>query len=189
MPSATRVVVLVLGGEGPGEGLVGALGPERATAVHALLLERALAWAEAAFGAEAVRVVAESSFTAALAAGGPGEAAGDAGEAAGGPAGQASVLAIVPVLPVWHPALAAAALDDLRAGCALTLAPIFDRGLYLLALADPSADRAAALAALDLAGPGGMGELRAERGLRRARDVHALLADPLTDPELRALLE
>jgi hypothetical protein len=34
-----------------------------------------------------------------------------------------------------------------------------------------------------------VGLLRAERGLRRARDVHALLADPLTDPELRALLE
>ena len=112
------------------------------------------------------------------------------------------MVAIVPELPVWHPELAAAVLGDLANGCALALAPIFDRGLYLLAIADPSAQSMAALAALDLAGPGGMTELiglarqsgwevgllRAERGLRRARDVRALLADPLTDAELRALL-
>jgi hypothetical protein len=182
------VRVLVLGGAaGPGEGLVEALGAERAEAVRALLISRAREWAEDAFGAEAVELVTSGSFAAALAT----------GPAAGGP-----VVAIVPELPVWHRELAPAVLGDLAAGCALALAPMFDRGLYLLAIADPSLDGAAALAALDLAGPGGMAELiglaqregwevgllRAERGLRRAQDVRALLADPLTDPELRALL-
>jgi hypothetical protein len=186
--------VLILGGrEPPGEGLVDALGSERAAAVRALLVGRARAWARGAFGDRAVRVVAESSFTAALTDG--------AAESAG-PRPAGAVLIIAPELPVWHPEIAPAVRDDLAAGCALSLAPIFDRGLYLLAVADPSAARTAALAALDLAGPGGMGQLisladrerwevgllRAERGLRRARDVRALLADPLTDPELRALL-
>jgi hypothetical protein len=167
--------------------VVEALGSERAVAVRALLVERARDWAAGAFGADAVRVVEQGSFAAALAADG---------------AGIGPVVAIVPELPVWHPELAGAVLGDLADGCALALAPIFDRGLYLLALADPGAEAVAALAALDLAGPGGMTELiglaqqsgwevgllRAERGLRRARDVRALLADPLTDPELRALL-
>ena len=34
-----------------------------------------------------------------------------------------------------------------------------------------------------------VGLLRAERGLRRPEDVRAALADPLTDPEIRAILE
>jgi hypothetical protein len=211
--SSAAVRVLVLGGEaGPGEGLVQALGQERAVAVRRLLVGRARGWAEGAFGADAVRVVEEESFAAALSAddpadasaGDPADARADAGadDPADAPRDRRPVIAIVPELPVWHRELAAAVLGDLRDGCALALAPIFDRGLYLLALADPSADGTAALKALDLAGPGGMaaliglaqregwdvGLLRAERGLRRARDVHALLADPLTDPELRALL-
>ena len=188
--------VLVLDGEPvPGEGLVPALGEERAAAVRQLLLARACAWAEESFGREAVRVVRHGSFAAALQA--------DADPGGGGADGGAgAVVAIVPELPVWHSELAPAVRGDLEAGCALALAPIFDRGLYLLAIADAAADGMAALAELDLAGPGGMAELiglaqraswevgllRAERGLRRARDVRALLADPLTDPELRALL-
>ncbi|HEY3775337.1 MAG TPA: hypothetical protein VGL69_20190 [Solirubrobacteraceae bacterium] len=211
--AASSVRVLVLGaGAGPGQGLVEALGTERAAAVRALLVRRAGEWAEGAFGAEAVELVTSGSFAAAFATdpAGPGGGAGPGGEAgpggAAGPAGHTvggPVVAIAPELPVWHPELAAAGLGDLQDGCALALAPIFDRGLYLLAIADPSADGMAALATLDLAGPGGMtdliglaqregwevGLLRAERGLRRERDVRALLADPLTDPELRALLE
>jgi glycosyltransferase A (GT-A) superfamily protein (DUF2064 family) len=191
--------VLVLDGEPvPGEGLVQALGEQRAAAVRRLLLARARSWAEASFGRDAVRVVRQGSFAVALEAD-----AGSGGGGGGGAAGRPGpVVAIVPELPVWHPELAPAVRGDLEAGCAVALAPIFDRGLYLLAIADPWAPGIAALAALDLAGPGGMTELiglaqreswdvgllRAERGLRRARDVRALLADPLTDPELRALL-
>jgi hypothetical protein len=182
--------VLVLGGdEGPAARLVEALGAERASAVGELMRGRARAWASDAFGPGAVRLVADSSFATALEDGGSTDAA--------------PVVAIRPELPAWHPELAADVIGDLEAGCALSLAPMFDGGLYLLALAGPVADRVATLAALDLAGPGAMshllalaqsegwevGLLRAERGLRRARDVRALLADPLTDPELRALLE
>jgi len=190
---SVRALVLT-GDEGPGEGLIAALGERRAVAVRELLVTRARTWAEDAFGAQAVRVVGEDSFAAALGAGAP--------SGAGGVGDPGAIVAIVPELPVWHPELAPAVLGDLQAGCALSLAPVFDRGLYLLALADASAEHLEALSGLDLAGPGGMGELmslaaaehwqvgllRAERGLRRARDVQALLADPLTDPELRALL-
>jgi glycosyltransferase A (GT-A) superfamily protein (DUF2064 family) len=98
------------------------------------------------------------------------------------------VVAISPDLPVWHPELATALLGDLRAGCPLSLAPVFDGGLYLLTLADASAQIAGALTGLDLAGPHGMsglmalaaragtevGLLRAERALGRERDVRAL---------------
>lgn len=185
--------MLVLGGDdGPAPGLVQALGAQRACAVRRLLLARACAWAEEAFGPEAVALATDGSFAAALAGGGP--------PADGPPAGEA-VVALSPELPLWHPELAANLLGDLEAGCALSLAPIFDGGLYLLAVAEGFADHGA-LAALDLAGPAGMaalfalarrerwdvGLLRAERGLRRERDVRALVADPLTDPELRALL-
>jgi len=203
------------GGDGPGEDLVEALGADRAAAVRALLMRRAREWAQRAFGSDAVRVVQESTFAAALAgeaavgggaavgaggAGGVGAEVGGAGGAGG--AGAGAVVAIAPELPVWHPELAGALLGDLQSGCALALAPIFDRGLYLLAISDPGRDGMQALAGLDLAGPRGMtdliglahgsgwevGLLRAERGLRRAQDVRALLADPLTDAELRALL-
>ncbi|HET9126109.1 MAG TPA: hypothetical protein VFN65_14605 [Solirubrobacteraceae bacterium] len=189
------VRVLVLAGDGrPAAALVTALGEQRARAVDALLLRRARAWAEDAFGAGAVEVVAERS---------PGVAVqeGEGGAPSGRPAGE-TVVAISPDLPVWRPELATALLGDLRAGCPLSLAPVFDGGLYLLALADASAPIAGALTGLDLAGPHGMsglmalaaragtevGLLRAERALRRERDVRALRADPLTDAELRALL-
>jgi len=178
--------VLILAGDA-GSGLDESLGADRAGAVRALLVTRARQWAKDSFGVEAVETVTGGSFVTALQT---------------PPAGDGPLIAIVPELPVWHPELAPAVLGDLEAGCALALAPMFDRGLYLLAIADRSAAGMEALAALDLTGPGGMTELiglsqregwelgllRAERGLRRARDVRALLADPLTDPELRALL-
>jgi glycosyltransferase A (GT-A) superfamily protein (DUF2064 family) len=181
-------VLLLGGGDGTAApGLVRTLGAERAARVRRLLRARACAWAGEAFGPEGVRLVADSSFAEAVADVGAADAEG--------------VVAIRPEVPTWQPELAAALRGDLAAGCALSLGPVFDGGLYLLAVAEPSA-ALAALAALDLAGPGAMtdlialarreawdvGLLRAERGLRRARDVRALLADPLTDPELRALL-
>ena len=38
---------------------------------------------------------------------------------------------------MWLPETAAAALDDLAAGCAVSIGPVFDGALYLLALAEP----------------------------------------------------
>lgn len=199
-PTAVRVLLLA---GGTGEELAAALGPKRAEAVRALLLERARGWAGSEFGPGAVELVEESSFAAALAADAAVDRAAAARAARARSAEARPVILVAPELAVWPDGLAAAVLADLGAGCALSLAPIFDRGLYLLSLADPSPELPATLAALDLAGPGGMAELmalgsreewqvgllRAERGLRQERDVRALLADPLTDPELRGLLE
>lgn len=205
--------VLVLGREDrPAPGLVQALGAERAAAVRRLLLARACAWAKEAFGADSVALMESASLAGALVEGASlagalvesaslAGALADGGSAADGSPGGEAVVALSPELPLWHPELAASLRGDLEAGCALSLAPIFDGGLYLLAVADGFTDRAA-LAALDLAGPAGMGDLlalarrggwdvgllRAERALRSERDVRALLADPLTDAELRALL-
>jgi glycosyltransferase A (GT-A) superfamily protein (DUF2064 family) len=83
----------------------------------------------------------------------------------------------------------------------VALGPEFDGGFYMIGLArpvpalfqlperawrSPDAMSAAIVAAreADLE----VGLLRAERGLRRPEDVRALLADPLTDPEIRELL-
>jgi hypothetical protein len=193
--------VLVLAPDGAGEGLVEALGADRADATHALLVARARAWAAGGFGPERVSVVPERSFGAALAAR-PELVAGD------GP-----VVLVAPELPAWPPELAADLLGDLDAGCAAALGPIFDGGVYVLALTDPGVASASAstsgsgsgetLAELGLAGRHAMaslfglaererwdvGLLRPERALRRGEDVRALLADPATDAELRGLLK
>ena len=47
----------------------------------------------------------------------------------------APVLVVWPVLPRWLPEHGTAILDDLAAGCEASVAPVFDGGLYLLALA------------------------------------------------------
>ncbi|HLI59446.1 MAG TPA: hypothetical protein VKV21_07240 [Solirubrobacteraceae bacterium] len=208
--------VLVLAGDGdPPASLARALGPERASRVRRLLVARARAWAAAAFGADVVSLEASGSLAGALTDDGagrrragadgrrPGAGHAGAGPAAPGgwPADGGTLVAIRPELPAWHPELAPAVRDDLAAGCGLALGPIFDGGLYLLAVAE-GALGPNVLRALDLSGPAGLGDLialarrehrhvgllRSERGLRRERDVRALLADPLTDPELRVLL-
>jgi glycosyltransferase A (GT-A) superfamily protein (DUF2064 family) len=106
-----------------------------------------------------------------------------------------------PDLPRWRPEHATAAIEDLRHGCGLSVAPVFDRGFYLVALARlvgallrlPEATwrgadaMSVALAAAHAAGIES-GMLRAERGLHSPGDVRAALADPLLDPELRRLL-
>jgi glycosyltransferase A (GT-A) superfamily protein (DUF2064 family) len=117
-------------------------------------------------------------------------------EAGGGP-----LLIAWPDLPRWRADHASGALADLADDCDVSVGPVFDGGFYLLALArplpelfaEPEADwigpdaMATAFAAAARAGLN-VGMLRAERGLRRPDDVCAALADPLTDPELRALL-
>jgi glycosyltransferase A (GT-A) superfamily protein (DUF2064 family) len=154
-------------------------------AVGRLLAARALAWASESFGGAPPRIAE------------PGE-----GLVAVLRAHRDEPLVVIdPALPVWSPELAAAALSDLQHGCALAIGPIFDGGFYLVALAEP-VPGLADLTDEDLAGRHAMnalieltvrdelevGLLRTQRGLRTPADVRALLADPMTDEELRGLL-
>jgi hypothetical protein len=193
---AVAVRVVVLGGGGPRPGLIDVLGPSRAAALHELLVARAARWARAQFGEAVVRVAPgapdASGWAAAL---GSPEPHGVDGE------GRAT-LVLAPELGAWPPQLAEAVHSDLAAGCAVLIGPVFDGGAYLIGLVGSVAGAREAVASVDLAGRdamttligaigaagGEVGLLRSERGLRRAADVAALLADPLTDGELRALL-
>ena len=169
------------------------LAAERSEAVDELLAARALFWARSAVGTGAAVRVAEA-----------GEEMVDALRAAGvdgSPPDGWPLVVIAPALPVWSDELAGAVLSDLDDGCPLAIGPIFDGGFYLLALARPIPSLAD-LSEQELTGRHGMnalielaardglevGLLRTERGLRRPADVRALLADPLTDAELRRLL-
>jgi uncharacterized protein len=116
--------------------------------------------------------------------------------------GDGPVLIIWPDLPRWRPEHADGAVGDLMAGCDLSLGPQFDGGFYMIGLARPLPElfalpettwrspeaMGAAIVAANEAGIE-VGLLRAERGLRRPEDVRAVLADPLTDAEMRTLLE
>jgi hypothetical protein len=161
----------------------------RPAAIQALLQRRALEWARTVGG---VVVEPATDLTAAVAPDGDLRAAVSPDR---------PTLVVWPELPVWLPEIAAAALDDLAAGCAVSIGPVFDGALYLLALAEPIPELLA-LGERPWRGVQAMahvfgvveerqlevGLLRAERGLRRPSDVRALRADPLTDAELRALL-
>jgi hypothetical protein len=162
------------------------LGDERADAVERLLVGRATGWAEALTDGQVSIAEADAELA---------DAVGTA-FAGGGP-----VLIVWPVLPQWRAEHAAAVFDDLAAGCAASLAPVFDGGLYLLALARiipalldlPAAAWDSPDATGLVLGPINKADLsvglvRPERGLRRPADVRAALADPLLDEELRALL-
>lgn len=111
------------------------------------------------------------------------------------------VLVVWPVLAVWRAEHALGALDDLADGCQVSVGPVFDGGLYLLALAGLT-PWLGELAGGAWSGPETLGRmfagaaqashavgmLRAERALRRPADVRAAWSDPLLDPELRTLL-
>ena len=149
----------------------------RVLAVEEMLERRAVAWAGAVAGQT----------------GGDVESGGS-GEAIAG--GRPTLLAW-PELPVWLPDTGAAALSDLATGCAASIGPVFDGRLYLLAFAEPIPGLVEALSKSPTMGRAlriieerelEVGLLRAERGLRDSDDVRALLADPLTDPELLGLL-
>jgi glycosyltransferase A (GT-A) superfamily protein (DUF2064 family) len=116
-------------------------------------------------------------------------------------AGDGPVLLVWPQLVRWRAEHADGALDDLADGCELSLGPMFDGGFYLVAFARPVEALLAlpddawqtpdpiGLAARAAQESGfAIGLLRTERGLRNPADVSALLADPLLDDELRALL-
>jgi hypothetical protein len=176
------------------------LGADRAEAVQRLLLERAMEWgsslsagrATAAGDGESLADAVRRVFGAADSGGG----AGGGAAASGG-----AVVVVWPVLPCWRPEHADAVLDDMAAGCQVSVAPVFDAGLYLLAMArvipavldlpeetwDSPDAIGLVLAPVNEAGAD-VGLVRPERALRRAADVDAALADPLLDGELRALL-
>jgi hypothetical protein len=184
-----QLTVMLLPGAEPGDGLVSALGAERCAALRELQRARARAWAGAAFDAAGLREVdgdLDDAVTAELA-----DAEGDG-----------RVVFVVPELAVWRPDVGREVLEDLEAGCAMSFGPVFDGGLYLLAVgpaawkplrSTPQLDlggRAAMAGLVELAATLGfeVGMLRSERGVARAEDVSALLVDPLTDVELRGVL-
>jgi hypothetical protein len=182
-------------GAGTGEDLLDALGGARADALVQLQFARARDWATATFPAEAVQL--RSGGLTDVISGldwiGPDDL----------------LVVVTPELGAWRADIGHAALEDLRAGCALSIGPIFDGGLYLLATTGAGLELLrggggadAAGDGVDLTGPSAMaalvgiaeragievGLLQTERGLRSAGDVRALLADPLCDEELRKLL-
>lgn len=164
------------------------LGAERAGALERLLVIRATEWAQSV---SAARVSAAGEDE------GLAEAVARILETADG----SPVLVVWPVLPRWLSEHAAAVLDDLAAGCEASVAPVFDGGLYLLALARSipavlalpdetwdSPDVIGLVLAPFNEAQAPVGLVRPERALRRPADVRAALADPLLDAELRSLL-
>jgi hypothetical protein len=103
--------------------------------------------------------------------------------------------------PQLGPAHAAAALDDLREGVDVTVGPADDGGYYLIGLREPN-DALFALPPEKWGGPEVLvrtleaaneasltvGMLRSERDLDDEADARAMLADPLTPPEVVAVL-
>jgi hypothetical protein len=112
-----------------------------------------------------------------------------------------AVLVVWPEVARLRPDHGQAALDDLEAGCDVVFGPLVDGGLYmlgfrrLLALVEDllggEVQPDGFAAALSVAAESGLeiGYLRPERSLT-SRDGAALaLADPLTPPDLRKLLQ
>jgi glycosyltransferase A (GT-A) superfamily protein (DUF2064 family) len=174
------------------------LGAERAAGVQRVLLQRAMEWGRALSAGRAIAAHDDESVADAV---GRVFAGADRGDGAGGVAGGSAVVVVWPVLPAWRPEHSEAVLDDLAAGCQVSVAPVFDAGLYLLAMAqvvpavlslpeetwDSPDAIGLVLASVNQAGAD-VGLVRPERALRRPGDVEAALADPLLDAELRALL-
>jgi hypothetical protein len=110
-------------------------------------------------------------------------------------AGDDALILVAPDVPALGAAHAAAIRSDLAAGVLLSSAATGDGTPFLMALstADPELLGLVGapfndLVAAAMARGGELGMLRAERRLSSIGDGHALLADPLTPPELRALL-
>jgi hypothetical protein len=112
------------------------------------------------------------------------------------PSHEGPVLLVAPDVPRLDDRLAAAALADLAAGCALTFAPATDARPFLLGLrsAEPELLSLVATrgrrdevlaAAIELGGEVGL--LRSERRLVTTGDARALALDPLVPVELRRL--
>lgn len=158
------IAAVVVAGDAPPPALAAALGPGRAAALHAVLVERTVAWARA--------LTADVTVTE---------------EPPARRAGQGPLLLARAACPRLSAAHAVAALGDLDAGCDLSIGSTLEGDWYLAALRAPEP---ALLAALDrpfgdlfrLAADGGaeVGLLRHERALRTPADAAAFRADPLT---------
>jgi hypothetical protein len=107
------------------------------------------------------------------------------------------VLLVAPDVPRLDDELAAAALADLAAGCALSFAPATDSNPYLLAFPAPRPELLALITAPDRRRDvifaeatklGEVGLLRSERRVVTPADARALALDPLVPAELRALV-
>jgi glycosyltransferase A (GT-A) superfamily protein (DUF2064 family) len=111
------------------------------------------------------------------------------------------LLIVWPDLPRWRSEHAAAALEDLRAGCDVVLGPAIDGGFYLIGINRPlpklfalpeKAWRSPDVMALGLGAVRDagleLGVLRAERALHRPADVRAALADPFVPGAVEAIL-
>ena len=106
------------------------------------------------------------------------------------------LLLVAPDVPRLDDRLAAAALGDLAAGCALSFAPATDARPCLLALAGPdprllslvsAGDRRDQVLAAAIELGGEVGLLRSERRVVTRGDARALALDPLVPVELRRL--
>jgi len=161
----------------PDPALDDAIGAERAGTLRGLLARRALGWAAAHAPSLHATVDDGAAAVAAL-------------DGHAGP-----VLLVAPDVPGLDDRLAHAALADIAAGASFAMAPATDGRPFLVALAqaEPALVRAAAdglpdrQAATDLI-DGELGLLRSERRLVTPGDARAFAADPLTPPDLAALL-
>ncbi|MDX6665791.1 MAG: hypothetical protein QOG68_1997 [Solirubrobacteraceae bacterium] len=109
------------------------------------------------------------------------------------------VILVAADVPRLDAALAAGALGDIAAGCALAFAPATDARPFLLALAAPTPEALALVGGRDrhrdevfaaaMALGGEVGLLRSERRLVTPADARALALDPLAPAALRALAE
>jgi rSAM/selenodomain-associated transferase 1 len=104
--------------------------------------------------------------------------------------------------PQLRPEVGHAAIEDLRSGVDVTFGPAADGGYYLVGLNEPHPEVFALPSAkwggeevfqlsLEAAHEAGLhlAMLRAERDLDDEADARAMLADPLTPPEIAALLQ
>jgi hypothetical protein len=155
------------------------LGAEGADALSGALRDRALHWARRASddGAEPLQLARADELPAAL-------------DGHAGP-----VVLVAPDVPALADHHLAAVRDDLAAGVLLSTAATGDGTPFIVALSRPAPELVALvgapfneLLATAVRLDGELGMIRAERRLSTLADARALLADPLTPPDLRALL-
>ncbi len=154
------------------------LGPEADDALRAALRQHALDWARAAGdGAEPLQLATAAELPAAV--------AGHDGP----------IILVAPDVPALSAVHLAAVRGDLADGVLLSSAATGDGTPFLVALSHPKPELLALVGAsfndvlATAARLGGtLGMVRAERRLSSVGDARALLADPITSPDLRALL-
>jgi glycosyltransferase A (GT-A) superfamily protein (DUF2064 family) len=175
------------------------------------LIRRATAWA-AAVGAPYLAFTPEDARDEMAALAPPGtrlvvQAEGDLGDRLAAATAQVLAEHGGPVVligvdtPQLRPEVGRQAIDDLSSGIDVTFGPAADGGWYLVGLSEPHPEIFAlptekwggeevlnlSLAAAHKAGLS-LAMLRAERDLDDEEDARALLADPLTDPEIAKIL-